>query len=61
MAGTNAERQKAFRERLKNRLAGVQAPPLPVIPKISVPATKRWDAMLNRAIAVLTTRRDEMQ
>jgi len=61
MAATNAERQKTFRERLKKRLAGVQTPQLPVKPKISVPATKRWDAMLTRAIAILTTRRDEMQ
>ena len=62
MAASNAERQKAFRERMKQRLAGMPAaPPLPEKPKISVPANKRWAALRDRMQADGETLRDEMQ
>ena len=63
MPASNAERQKAFRERVRRRLAAVDTPaPLPDKPKLSaMPANKRWSAMLDQAKAILTTRRDEMQ
>ena len=62
MAASNAERQKAFRERVKQRLATVKtAPYLPARPKISVPATKRWITMADRARAELEARLAEMR
>lgn len=63
MPTSNAERQKAFRERLRQRLAAVDTPaPLPDKPKLNaMPANKRWAAMLDQAKAILMTRRDEMQ
>lgn len=63
MPASNAERQKAFRERLRQRLAAVDTPAtLPDKPIIgAMPANKRWAAMLDQAKAILTTRRDEMQ
>jgi len=63
MPTSNAERQKAFRERLRQRLAAVDTPaPLPDKPKLSaMPANKRWAALLDQAKVILTIRRDEMQ
>jgi len=62
MAASNAQRQKTFRERIKQRLAMVEtAPPLPDKPKISVPANKRWATLADQARAALETRRNEMQ
>ena len=63
MPTSNAERQKAFRVRLRRRLAEVDTPvPLPAKPKLSAMlANKRWAVMLEQATAILTSRHDEMQ
>ena len=62
MAASNAERQKAFRERIKQRLAMPRtAAYLPAKPKISAPATKRWITMTDRARAELEARMAEMR
>jgi hypothetical protein len=63
MPASNAERQKTFRRRLKQRLEAAGTPAsLPDRPKIgTLPATKRWAAMHTQAMALLTTSLDEMQ
>jgi hypothetical protein len=62
MPVSNAERQKAFRDRRKQQAAGAFAPaPLPAKPRISVPAVKRWDSLKSRAVENLEQLRDELQ
>ncbi len=60
---TDAERQKAYRERQKAaRLEEQRIKGLPAAPAIStLPSRARWNALLANASALLTTARDEME
>ena len=60
---TNAERQKAYRERQQQaRKAELQRKGLPPSPAVAtMPGTRRWNALIEQARTPLDTCREEMQ
>lgn len=61
--GTNADRQKAYRERQREaRATELQQkglPPTPAIP--TMPGTARWNALLEQSRRAMETCREEME
>ncbi len=58
MALTSAEKQRAYRERLKQRAAG-QLPAAPIL--TNIPPERRWKALHEQARNALQTMLDEME
>lgn len=59
---SNAERQRAYRERLEARKRAILEGQLPKAPALSnIPPVKRWNGMRERASGLLTELREEMQ
>jgi hypothetical protein len=58
MALTPAEKQRAYRDRLKQRAAG-QLPAAPIL--TNIPPERRWKALQEQARTALQTMLDEME
>ncbi len=58
MALTPAEKQQAYRDRLKQRAAG-QLPAAPIL--TNIPPERRWKALQEQARTALQTMLDEME
>jgi hypothetical protein len=58
VALTSADKQRAYRERLKQRAAG-QLPAAPIL--TNIPPERRWKALQEQARTALQTMLDEME
>lgn len=59
---SNADRQRAYRERLERRKRAILEGQMPKPPALSnIPPVKRWNTMRDTAREILTSLQEEMQ